>query len=234
MIFSGVCACASEVSLSLQCPHPQNTKDSCQLQPGDIEILSAGIAQLGGQWRSGLTKDITHLFVVKSGSEKYQHALEYSPQTGLKIVVPHWFDDSVKLGVRDLDTTPYEWPDPQVLKNPGKLKSQDASKKTRQLDPKKEAMLKIAAWSPSSKIPQIERKKVFVGRKILLSTTLELDDRRQGIEAGIERSDGEVVYYETNDGAGDMAEELRNLDECDIYITKYRVGAAYYKVCYRL
>ncbi|ESK96541.1 brct domain containing protein [Moniliophthora roreri MCA 2997] len=210
MLFSGVCACASE------------------LQTGDIEILSAGITSLGGQWRSGLAKDVTHLFVLQSGSEKYEHAMEFRGHTGLKVIVPHWFDDSVKLGVRDLDTKPYEWPEPEVFKSQGKLKSQDTSKRNIQLDPEKEVLLKIAAWSPSSKVPTAPRTKVYGGRKILLSTTLELGGRRKAIEAGIDRADGHVVSYEANDG-GDPEEELNRVDECDIYITKFRTGPAYYK-----
>ena len=36
----------------------------------DLEVLSAGITSLGGQWRAGLTRDVTHLFALRTGSDK--------------------------------------------------------------------------------------------------------------------------------------------------------------------
>ncbi|EAU89078.2 hypothetical protein CC1G_11918 [Coprinopsis cinerea okayama7 len=107
MLFSGVVACATE----------------------DLEVLSAGILALGGQWRTGLTKDVTHLFTIRSvpdpehptpaaiQASKYLTALHFQPQTGVKVVLPHWFDDCVRLGIKNLDTKPYEFPDPPLLRN---------------------------------------------------------------------------------------------------------------------
>jgi len=36
----------------------------------DLEVLSAGITSLGGQWRTGLTRDVTHLFALHEQSDK--------------------------------------------------------------------------------------------------------------------------------------------------------------------
>lgn len=41
-----------------------------QLSVADLEVLSAGITALGGQWRTGLTRDVTHLFALRTGSDK--------------------------------------------------------------------------------------------------------------------------------------------------------------------
>jgi len=39
--------------------------DTCEQIPnGDREAIAAGIQALGGQYRYGLTKDVTHLFVL--------------------------------------------------------------------------------------------------------------------------------------------------------------------------
>ena len=98
MLFSGVCACSTE------------------LPSADLETLSAGITALGGQWRASLTKEITHLFAVSPDSAKYAAAMHYRDETGIRVVLPHWFDDVVKLGVRGLGEEPYEWPDPGILR----------------------------------------------------------------------------------------------------------------------
>lgn len=96
MIFSGVVACATDLS------------------QWDLEVLSAGITSLGGQWRTALTRDVTHLFALHKQSNKYQTAMYFAPYTGMSILTPHWFDDSVQLGCR-ISEIPYLWPDPEVL-----------------------------------------------------------------------------------------------------------------------
>ncbi|KAK1233156.1 regulator of Ty1 Transposition [Marasmius sp. AFHP31] len=204
MIFSGVVACAVD------------------LLPVDLEVLSAGIGALGGQWRSQYTKDVTHLFTLRNDSPAYNNALEFREQTDLKVVTPHWFDDSIKLGVRDLDATPYEWPDPPVMRRDEQQK-QDVSKKAKSLDPEKEALFRTAAWSEDSDIPTITGKPVFGGRRILLSSSLELGDRRVAVEMGIKRAAGKVVKLRSSE------EEVDKVDGCDVFITKSRCGTAYFK-----
>ncbi|KIK36642.1 hypothetical protein CY34DRAFT_16255 [Suillus luteus UH-Slu-Lm8-n1] len=96
MIFSGIVACATDLS------------------SWDLEVLSAGITSLGGQWRTALTRDVTHLFALHEQSDKYQTAMHFAPDTHMFILTPHWFDDSVQAGHR-LPELPYSWPDPEVL-----------------------------------------------------------------------------------------------------------------------
>ena len=96
-IFSGVVACATG------------------LTPTDLEALSGGITALGGQWRMGLTRDVTHLFAISAGTAKFETALHYQKNTNVKVLVPHWFDDSMRLGTGKLSTADYEWPDPRIL-----------------------------------------------------------------------------------------------------------------------
>ncbi|KAG7098722.1 hypothetical protein E1B28_000635 [Marasmius oreades] len=204
MIFSGIIACATN------------------LLPVDLEVLSAGIVALGGQWRRQYTKDATHLFTLHDGSIDYQNAMEFQAESGMKIVTPHWFDDSVKLGVRNLDTSPYEWPDPLVLKR-GKQKQQEVVKKVKSSDPAKEALFKTAAWDSDSDIPNTSGNAVYGGRRVLLSRTLELGDRIVAVESGIRRAGGKVVKHKK------MEDELVKVDECDIFITRFRGGAGYFK-----
>lgn len=35
----------------------------------------------------------------------------------MKILLPHWFDDVVTLGIGNLPTEGYEWPDPELLRD---------------------------------------------------------------------------------------------------------------------
>ncbi len=101
MLFSGVVATATELSQS------------------DNEVLCADISSLGGQRRSVLNRDVTHLFAMTTGSTKYEIAMYYKDSTIMKVVTPHWFDDVVRLGTRGLPTTEYEFPDPPIFRNFG-------------------------------------------------------------------------------------------------------------------
>ncbi|KAF9237240.1 hypothetical protein BU15DRAFT_76142 [Melanogaster broomeanus] len=169
MIFSGIVACATDLPAS------------------DLEVLSAGVTALGGQWRIGLTRDVTHLFALRPGSDKYNTALHFAPQTHMCILTPHWFDDSVRLG-RRLPETPYTWPDPPILPS--------------------------RTWkSKEGPSPSIggEKEKVWGGRKILLSHCLELSQASR----------------ETTGDEQDVEEKA--VDECDVLVTRWRSGKAYFK-----
>jgi hypothetical protein len=69
MIFSGIVACATDVSefFFLMLYRADLIR---KISPSDLEVLSAGITSLGGQWRTGLTRDVTHLFALHEQSDK--------------------------------------------------------------------------------------------------------------------------------------------------------------------
>jgi hypothetical protein len=69
-----------------------------KMTPPDLEHFSAGITALGGQWSTGLTRDVTH-FALGPGSDKYTTAMRSWASTHMKVVLPHWFDDAAKLGM---------------------------------------------------------------------------------------------------------------------------------------
>jgi hypothetical protein len=77
-------------------PNPYHTDDAL-----DLEVLSAAITTLGGQWRTRLTCDITHLFAVGPSSDKYETAMHFQADT--QTFLPHCFGDSVKLGAGGTD-----------------------------------------------------------------------------------------------------------------------------------
>ncbi|KAF8975380.1 hypothetical protein BDQ17DRAFT_1339990, partial [Cyathus striatus] len=159
---------------------------SANLPSSDIEVLSAGLSALGGQWRPALTREITHPFSLSPAGEK--------------------------LGVR-VPEEAYEWSNPAVLDNLGvALLDVESAANGRKLQLKgkdtwgeEEGMLSIAAkytpdlHAPSSTPPpppgeeemQVE---VWNGKRIMLSYILELGgSRRHDIEAGV------IVHIEDGD-----------------------------------
>ena len=191
------------------------------------------IEYLGGSWRSGYTRDVTHLFAVRSGSDKYQTAMHFQNETGVKVVVPHWFDDSIHFGCRDLDTTAYEWPAPQVLLG---------GPATNRIKPTRRPDLKALHDLPGEKLDLYENvladdessnrtlpkslvNEVWAGRNILLSPDLELTTARLKIvKESIERCSGHVVDYEE----GDV--DSVTLDQFDVLVARHRWGHAYLQV----
>ena len=264
MIFSGIVACASDLPTT------------------DLEVLSAGITALGGQWRTGLTRDVTHLFALSPDSLKYTTAMHYTDETGIVVVLPHWFDDAVRLGMGNLPTKPYEWPDPELLKGVDdlvldkenvKAKGKAALAALEQNDVKRNMYATAVMFTPTlgrssppteseislilSKLPgpstEPAGSKVWNGRKVLLSRTLELyKGRWEAVQAGIERAGGVVLRFE---GDADEPEpelasarqkpvkdkmskmervrrrnEARRVTDCDVLVTRWRHGRAYVRV----
>lgn len=211
MLFSGVVACATD------------------LVPSDVEVLSAGITALGGQWRAGLTRDVTHLFAVGPGSEKYRTALRYQKDTQVKVLLPHWFDDSVRLGICGLSTMAYEWPEPSLL-TVGRPSPETGVAGDSLLRPQnktsqeKKALYKAALITAEqeAKLGRAEPRNIWDRRRVLLSPDLELSDgRRQAIDAGIVRSGGVVVEYD--------AKRVDVEYDFDVLIARYRWGDLYVK-----
>ncbi|KAJ3548369.1 hypothetical protein NM688_g5307 [Phlebia brevispora] len=212
---------------------------STNLSQTDNEVLCAGITSLGGQWRTAFTKDVTHMFAMSDDSAKYATAMHFRQMTGVLILVPHWFDDVVRLGMRNLPTEEYEWPEPKVFSNAGvdaikKLKGEEGEdqkelKKFKPLTPHKKALYDTALVA-NSDLPAYRpaSSNVWDGMKILLSFSLGLSESQyEAHVADIERSGGVVVRRETPE------EEVERVAEADALVTKYRSGPAYAKA-YRL
>lgn len=210
MLFSGVVACATDLS------------------PPDTEVLSAGITALGGQWRPGLTREVTHLFAVAPGSEKYETAMHYQKDTCVKVLAPHWFDDSVRLGTRGLATKPYEWPEPTVLQPGPRIDGVGASSQgdlKARISGDKKMLYRTALMSPGQehRLGSVDKGNVWQGRRILLCSDLDLSEgRRVAMEAGIARAGGVIVN-------SDATNENIKVDEADVLIARYRWGHAYVK-----
>ncbi|KAJ7072842.1 hypothetical protein C8F01DRAFT_1105429 [Mycena amicta] len=209
-VFSGVVACATD------------------LRPGDEEVINAGILTLGGQWRMGLTKDVTHLFAGSALSEKYATAMQHRKDSNsrIKIVLPDWFDRAI-LFCAAVDTTPFEWPNPSVfdrnVSTPQKLKQAQQSS----MSPKKKALYDSVALedAPAASDSELDGHfNAWDGRRILLSTTLDLSASRKSlVEKNIRKAGGVVVRSRAN------VEELDLIDSCDVFVTRHRSGSLFFK-----
>lgn len=209
-----------------------------QISAIDLPILQTGVIRLGGQWRDGLTKDVTHLLATSPDSVKYATAMEHQETTKIKVLLPHWIDDATLLGLK-LPTAPYEWPDPKVLHSPpseDEAKKEKAESRSRKLSGAKRAFYKTANWDPDKGGPfpgPVEPlgEKVWRGRKLLLSPSLGLEDeRRRALEVVVEAAGGQMLSYTSNNGDGDEDEEIDRVDECDVFVTRWRTGRAFFRV----
>ena len=83
------------------------------LPDGDADAIAGGILAMGGLFTSRLTSQVTHIVALSMDSEQVETAVKRKLQ--IKVVLPHWFDDCLRLG-RKIDEHPYELPDPEILR----------------------------------------------------------------------------------------------------------------------
>ena len=138
----------------------------------------------------------------------------------MKVVLPHWFDDSFK-AQHLMDTAPYEFPGPSLLKpqpHGASIEGPTLSKDQKTLL----RAIELAENGTSKRLKEDLKGKVWQGRKILLSATLALEaGRRETVEDLIERTGGTVVR------AASPSLEEDTIEEVDVFVTRYREGSAY-------
>ncbi|KAF3939451.1 hypothetical protein ABW19_dt0203440 [Dactylella cylindrospora] len=82
------------------------------LPEGDTEAICGGILSMGGIYKTSLSRLTTHIVALNLDNNVCKKALENG--LPVKMVVPHWFDDCLRLN-RLIDETPYLLPDPAIL-----------------------------------------------------------------------------------------------------------------------
>ncbi|CCM03482.1 uncharacterized protein FIBRA_05616 [Fibroporia radiculosa] len=207
------------------------TATATDMSPHDLELLSAAITALGGQWRTTLTRDVTHLFALSTGSLHYETAMHFQDSTHMKILVPHWFEDSIRLGIKGLPTDEYEWPEPAVFKGRVLDGAQDSSRPAYRLSAEKKAYFETALASGSD-LPytRVAPRNVWNGLRVLLSSSLGLtESQREAHEADIRREGGLVVELPRNSSSQMMEDEAEKVREADVFVTRHRAGSAYVK-----
>ncbi|KAF9895426.1 hypothetical protein FE257_000332 [Aspergillus nanangensis] len=174
---------------------------------GDKDAILGGVLAKGGLYSAKMGQAVTHLVDLTTASDKAQMAINKGLK--IKIVLPHWFDDCLKLG-RRIDERPYLLPDPEILRAA-------ADAPIRSTDNKD--MIGASTSNPTNlPAPVMSRQMrpkldVFEGRNIMLSPDL-------AIGSHLLNSITEII----EEGGGSVISDVSN---ADILVCRYREGVAY-------
>ncbi|KAI9775657.1 MAG: hypothetical protein M1839_000982 [Geoglossum umbratile] len=176
---------------------------------GDKDAIMGGVVAMGGQYMSGVTKLVTHIVALTEENDMCRQAA--SKGIKAKVVLPHWFDDCLKLG-KKIDETPYSLPGPEI----GRLTLADPIG----IPPNPDLKGAVSAYPPD--VPPISMEfrsplrqgfKVFEGKKVMLSTDLGLGSRLRGTVEDLIASGGGSV--------------TGSIHKADIFVCQYREGSDY-------
>lgn len=179
----------------------------CADIPGnDKDAIIGAVMALGGQDSKVLGKTTTHLVALSMDHEACQTAV--AKRLRCKIVLPHWFDDCLKLGKR-IDEGPYTLPNPEILRSgPTDPLAVPATPEMIGATSARPDYLPKPADSPSAL-----RLHVFDKKKVMLSADLQLNDRlRRVLEGLIEKGGGAIT---------------NNVEKCGMFVCQYRDGDDY-------
>lgn len=151
---------------------------------GDKDALIAGVTCFGGQYSDRLTKLCTHIVALSADNDMCRLVEEKS--LPIKIVLPHWFDDCLKLG-RLIAPDPYTLPDPKILR-PDCQASNIQIYSSQDID----GATSLSPDPPNPGIQQICT--VFRGRVIKLEEALHISDHlRSTLDSIIVAGGGSVT-----------------------------------------
>ncbi|EKG19230.1 BRCT domain-containing protein [Macrophomina phaseolina MS6] len=176
---------------------------------GDREAIIGGVLAMGGQHSGVVTKMTSHLVALDVEDPKCD--LVRAKNLRCKIILPHWFDDCLKLG-RKIVETPYEFPDPQILsRDPTAPIAHYPSEAIKDAtNPTPHALPTPVSFSSPNTIRTLD---VFAGKKLMLSDDLNLSSRmRHTIEDLVRAGGGSVVT---------------KVADADTYVCAYRDGDDY-------
>ena len=180
---------------------------------GDKDAIVGGVTAMGGQYSPHLTKFVTHIVALTMDN----HACKIIQEKNLKAkpVLPHWFDDCLKLG-KKISHEPYLLPDPPILsavtgepERPIRYTSSAAISDAAHRDPPDIDQVSV----PSS--PSKERKEltVFRNKKVMFHKDLGLGNRlRKSLCDVVERGQGTTTT---------------DVSDADMLICQYRNSAEY-------
>ncbi|KAJ0420154.1 BRCT domain-containing protein [Aspergillus carlsbadensis] len=173
---------------------------------GDKDAIIGGVLAKGGLYHPKVTQMCTHLVDLTIGSDKAQ--LVRTRNFSVKIVLPHWFDDCLKLG-RRIDERPYTLPDPEILRAAPDLPIRSAENRD---------IVGASTPEPSTlptpiTSPVKSNLKVFQGKVVMLSPDLSIGSHLQKTISGL-----------IKDGGGEVTSDVSN---ATTLICRYREGFAY-------
>ncbi|KAJ5732689.1 hypothetical protein N7493_004170 [Penicillium malachiteum] len=170
---------------------------------GDKDAIIGGVLAKGGLYSSRMSAMVTHLVDLTVESDKAR--LVRAKNLRAKIILPHWFDDCLKLGQR-IDERPYILPDPEILRaGPDDPIRGNVNKSLAGASTPEPAALP----TPSDD----GRMSVFDGKTIMLSPDLGIGSRLlDSIETVIKQGGASVTG---------------NVNEADWVICRFREGFVY-------
>lgn len=169
---------------------------------------------MGGQESSSLTRQVTHIVALTEDHPKCQNARD--KQLKCKIVLPHWFEDCIKLGHR-IDERPYLLPDPEFLRigSEAQILIPVTNSVTGATTPVPD-YIPVGADSPSGP----RQLGVFRDKKVMFSDDVKLRSRHRGILEDLITNGGGAIT--TSVYKADMY--ICNHRDGDDYITASRNG----------
>nr|POE50125.1 brct-containing protein 1 [Quercus suber] len=181
----------------------------------DGEAIVGGVLAMGGLHSGPLTRLVTHIVTTDLDNEKCRIAQEKA--LDCKIVLPHWFDDCLKLG-KKINERPYLLPDAEILQrglagvprpepSPHVKGATSASVNGMPMPTPPPAS---PATSPSKLRKDLD---VFKGRAVMLGSDLNLS-------AHLKNALVQIILQ----GDGVVTDEV---EACDVYIGNYRDGPEY-------
>ena len=175
------------------------------LPAGDADAIAGGILAMGGLWSSKLTSQVTHIITLSMDSETV--ATAEKRRLPVKVVLPHWVDDCLKLG-RKIDEQPYQLPDPEILN--GAPSKPPMGKRKTQVEGAIHPDPVLSGQEPT--VPRTLTK-VFKKKSIMLADDL-------GISPYLRSILNDLITT----GGGKLADSV---SKADMFVCKYREGQNY-------
>lgn len=177
---------------------------------GDKEAICGGVLAMGGQYGLVLSKLTTHLIALNMEDVRCEMAVK--KRLNLKIVLPHWFNDCLKVGWR-VNERPYLLPDPEIMKlEPVAIPPTVSAGIRDATDPEP---MGLPRSPPPPHLAEPRAIKALSGKKIMLGEDLKLNKALKDVIIGKIRAGGGAVVTAVN--------------KADTYVCNYRQGKDYIK-----
>lgn len=188
---------------------------SADLPEGDKNAIIAGVIALGGMHSGPLTKLVTHIVTLSEDHVKVHAARSHGVDA--MILLPHWFDDCLKLGKR-ISEKPYLLPNPELL-DPASATVPSRQHANSPVDGATSAIpmhppdFTPPPSSPTSPSSVRKKSNVLGSRHVFFSRDLNVNDHLTATLIDMVRSSGGSV--------------TQSVQDCDLYIGTYRDGQDY-------
>ncbi|KAJ5482667.1 hypothetical protein N7539_006113 [Penicillium diatomitis] len=172
---------------------------------GDKDAIVGGVVAKGGLYSPRMTGMVTHLVDLTTDSDKARLVL--TKKLRVKIVLPHWFDDCLKLGQR-IDERPYTLPDPEIMRA-----GFDVPVRSHENKGLAGASTPEPSTMPTPSRVTGDKTSVFSGKSIMLSSDLAIGSHMlESIEAVLKHGGATVTS---------------NVEDADWLICRFREGVVY-------